>query len=209
MRTYYDILGLPEDAPVGDIRRAFRTLVRQLHPDVAGTGGASSFREVREAYETLSNAARRRHYDRQLGDARQVPDRVRQTADWMTDEVDIDFPSMAAVTDRILRTFRDPAARVRPVRAEILVSPREASEGISVPLEVPMRATCHRCGGRGESWTGWCGHCEGTGEWSLRQRVHFAIPPGVSDGSRFRFRLDRADAAPTLVEVEVAIRSWA
>src|SRR5262249_10891144 len=64
-RDYYELLGVTRDAGPEDIKRAFRRLARELHPDVSDAPDAEQrFREVVEAYEVLSNAERRELYDR-------------------------------------------------------------------------------------------------------------------------------------------------
>jgi molecular chaperone DnaJ len=64
-RDYYTVLGVSRDASDAEIKRAFRTLARELHPDVSSAPDASSrFRYVAEAYEVLSDPARRATYDR-------------------------------------------------------------------------------------------------------------------------------------------------
>src|SRR5260221_647918 len=64
-RDYYEILGVNRDASEDDVRRAFRRLARQYHPDVNRDEGASArFKEINEAYEVLSDAEKRQMYDR-------------------------------------------------------------------------------------------------------------------------------------------------
>ena len=64
-RDYYELLGVARDASADDIKRAFRRLARELHPDVSDEPDAEHrFREVVEAYEVLSNSERRELYDR-------------------------------------------------------------------------------------------------------------------------------------------------
>lgn len=58
---YYDVLGVPPEATADQVRAAYRRLAKSAHPDAAGTAGL--FRIIREAYEVLSDPARRTHYD--------------------------------------------------------------------------------------------------------------------------------------------------
>src|SRR5260221_8483573 len=69
-RDYYEILGVPRTAKAEDIRKAHRKLVRQYHPDVHKNDAQmeSKFKEVQEAYDVLSDDAKRRQYD-QFGHA--------------------------------------------------------------------------------------------------------------------------------------------
>jgi curved DNA-binding protein CbpA len=64
--NYYLILGVPRTASVAAIRTAFRGLVRQYHPDAGAGSSEQRFREIVEAYETLSDPNRRREYDASL-----------------------------------------------------------------------------------------------------------------------------------------------
>src|SRR5213082_196769 len=64
-RDYYEVLGVARGAGDGEIKKAFRALARELHPDVSDSPDAEErFREVAEAYEVLSNSERRELYDR-------------------------------------------------------------------------------------------------------------------------------------------------
>src|SRR5256714_15081473 len=64
-RDYYELLGVARDASETEIKKAFRRLARELHPDVSEEPDAEErFKEIVEAYEVLSNAERREIYDR-------------------------------------------------------------------------------------------------------------------------------------------------
>ena len=125
------------------------------------------------------------------------------------DEIAIDFPSVGRVVERMRDAFLGEAVEGDVHCAEVLLSKREAFDGLIVPVEVPIRATCPECGGRGEIWTEPCDDCCGTGESVFRHAVRVSVPPGVADGARFRFRVTSPDAAVVRVEVRVAIRSSA
>ena len=149
---------------------------------------------------TLSNEQFRRLVERGRTAAGSDPGPDRS---WCADEV-IDFPSIPAAVDRIRAGFtgEDP----EPLAAEITLSRREASEGATVPLDVPVRAACPLCGGRGESWMEACRPCAGTGESLFHHRVRLSVPAGVSHGARFSFRLTSPLAVATRVEVRVEVR---
>jgi curved DNA-binding protein len=64
-RDYYETLGVPRDASSEDIRRAYRKLARENHPDVNKEPGAEDrFKEISEAYEVLRDDEKRKRYDR-------------------------------------------------------------------------------------------------------------------------------------------------
>jgi curved DNA-binding protein len=64
-RDYYEVLGVSRDASTEDIRRAYRKLAREFHPDVNKDPGAEDrFKEISEAYEVLRDPEKRERYDR-------------------------------------------------------------------------------------------------------------------------------------------------
>lgn len=68
-RDYYDVLGVSRDASQADIKKAYRKLSKQYHPDINKTSGADEkFKEISEAYEVLGNEQKRQQYD-QFGHA--------------------------------------------------------------------------------------------------------------------------------------------
>ena len=65
MANHYDILGVPKTASDADIRKAYRRLARQYHPDVnpGNPGAEAKFKEINEAYQVLSDEENRKKYD--------------------------------------------------------------------------------------------------------------------------------------------------
>ena len=136
LKDYYFILGVPRTATARDILRAFRELAKLYHPDRVGPQGTSSFQDIVEAYEVLSDPERRRHYNHTLsehvdvtpsapsvGSARPQPDPLipeersyrlhRQPEPLIPEPMSIlyDFgtinPSFEALRDRLLRNFTE------------------------------------------------------------------------------------------------------
>jgi molecular chaperone DnaJ len=200
MRDYYDVLGVSRDAGADEIKRAYRQLARRYHPDISGDERGGAFLELARAYEVLNHSSSRRSYDRTL--ARPV---MTGHGDWLSDEIAIDFPSVMALLDRMQQDFFG-ASSSAVLSAEILLTAREAWEGTTVRLDIPLRRTCHPCGGRGEVWADWCVSCGGLGEVASAHQMIVHVPPGVREGSRFRFSVAPPAAPPTLVEVRVTIR---
>ncbi len=64
-RDYYEVLGVARTATADEVKRAYRTLARQYHPDInADSGAEERFKEINEAHEVLSDTDRRAAYDR-------------------------------------------------------------------------------------------------------------------------------------------------
>jgi len=126
---------------------------------------------------------------------------------WFHDEVAIDFPSLHAAVERIRASFVAVSSDEDHHRlsAELILSPREAFDGVTVPLDVPVRRICLACGGRGEIWSDPCDGCEGSGEALGRHSVRLVVPPRVQDGDRFALSVSAPHAALTCVEVRVVL----
>lgn len=200
MRDYYDVLGVSPDAGADEIKRAYRQLTRRYHPDISGEDRGATFLEVSRAYQILRDPERRRPYHARLSRGTAALPR----ADWLADEVAIDFPSMSSVLDGMRHSFFG-AASGAGLSAEIALSPEEAFWGTVVTLRVPLRRTCPRCGGRGEVWSEWCGTCGGGGELTAEHDVRVRVPAGVQEDVRFRFSVSPQGVTPALVEVRIRI----
>ncbi len=127
--------------------------------------------------------------------------------DCFQDEIAIDFPSIGGLVDRVRDAFLGEDARegAGTVTREVRLSNREARRGTIVPLELPIRGTCRGCGGRGEIWTEPCLACCGSGDSFVRHPIRVSVPAGVSNGTRYRFKVSSPHAAPVRVELRVAI----
>jgi len=122
------------------------------------------------------------------------------------DEIAIDFPSAGRVVERMRDSFLGEPAPHDLFETELQLSPREAFDGLMMPLVVPIRGACPCCGGRGESWAEPCLRCAGSGEAVFCHTVTVAVPPGVSDGQTFRFRVTSPHTGSVRVNVRVAIQ---
>ena len=200
MRDYYDVLGVSPGAGADEIKRAYRQLARRYHPDISGDERGAAFKELARAYDVLRNPSRRRDYDTSL-----FAEGAEGGRSWFADEIAIDFPSVSSVLDRMRDAFFT-AEPLVTLSAEMVLTAREAFDGVTVPFDVPLRRTCGRCGGRGEVWTEWCSACGGLGEVAAIHPVRVLVPPRVREGATFRFSVTPPGSPSTVVEVRISIR---
>jgi hypothetical protein len=148
----------------------------------------------------------RGHTFRTLGNSAIVRDGADASHDasCFADEVVVDFPSIAPAVDRIRTAFLADE-RVESLSAAIHITSREAREGATVPLDVPVRCTCRDCGGRGELWAERCGECAGSGTRLLHHQLQVSVPAGVPHGARFCFTVTPRHDTPTRIELHVLV----
>jgi molecular chaperone DnaJ len=202
MRDYYDVLGVSPDAGAEEIKRAYRQLVRRYHPDISGDDRAAAFIEAARAYEVLTDTRRRQSYDARRSASLDLSG---PRGDWFADEVAIDFPSVSDLLDRMRHSFFG-ASSLEDLSAEIVLTRLEAIEGTRIPIGIPVRQTCLRCGGRGETWQEWCGLCGGCGDVQAFHDVELRVPAGVRAGERIRISVMPPGAPLTRVDVLISIR---
>lgn len=125
-------------------------------------------------------------------------------AEWLSDEIAVDFLSVRSLVDRMQASFFGPAAD-RGVSAEIVLSPHEAVLGVVVPIDVPVRGVCDACGGSGERWADVCGRCAGSGGAIVPRRIRVKVPPGQRDGASFTVTVLPGSAGVTIaVRITIA-----
>jgi molecular chaperone DnaJ len=146
-RDYYELLGVDRNAGGDEIKRAFRRLARELHPDVSQEPDAEHrFREVVEAYEVLSNSERRQLYDR-FGHAGLRSGGFRPTTFDLGDLSDL-FSAFFG-DDLFGVAGRGGRSRGADIGARVEIDLTEAATGTmrEVPFEVAVQ--CSHCAGSG------------------------------------------------------------
>jgi molecular chaperone DnaJ len=139
---HYAVLGVSRDASPEDIKKAYRRLARQLHPDVnPGPEAAERFKEVSRAYDVLSNPDKRRSYDIG-GDAATGPGAGFGAGFGFSDIFETIFGGQAAQ--------RGPAPRQRPGQNALIrleVELREAVFGSEREVQIDTAVVCPTCEG--------------------------------------------------------------
>ena len=197
-KDYYAVLGVPKGASQKEVRQAYRRLARQHHPDVnpANKAAESRFKEINAAYEVLSDADKRKKYDR-YGDQWQYADQIeemqRQRGGVRThrtagDGISFDLGDLGDLGNVFSSVFAGTrrSARPRHIEQPLEVTLEEAFGGTSRTLQLVAEEPCATCGGRGEIAGAVCHACQGAGVALKPRRLEVKIPAGVDSGSRVR-----------------------
>jgi molecular chaperone DnaJ len=186
-RDYYNILGISRDVDEATIKRAYRHLAMQYHPD-KNPGDANAvhkMKEINEAYAVLSDPEKRRRYDA-YGHAGLAG----LTADDIFGGVDFaglfrEFGLGNIFGESIFDSFfaRKRGARARApqrgadLKYELEVTLEDAAFGAEKKIEVTRQEKCPACGGTGASYAGLvnCEKCLGSGQIVREQRSGFGL----------------------------------
>lgn len=174
---YYKVLGVEPDATTEEIKKAFRRIARETHPD-ANPGDPEAearFREAAEAYEVLSDQQRRTRYDR--GDTVDLSDL---------------FSGIGGLDDLLRSVFGDGGlfgnragrpTRGRDVLVPVEVTLEEAAFGSEATVEYRSLSTCPECMGAGSqpgTSASTCPDCGGAGRVRTAQRSMFGTMMSLS-----------------------------
>lgn len=180
-RDYYDVLGVGKTAAADDIKRAYRKLALQFHPDKnpGDKAAEEKFKEAAEAYEVLSDSDKRRRYD-QFGHAgvqgaggaggfNNVDDIFEHFGSIFEDI--FGFGGMGGAGGR-RRGGGTRARRGADLRYDLQISFKESVLGTEKKIEIPRRSQCTSCDGSGAAKgtkPTTCSTCKGQGQVVIQQ----------------------------------------
>jgi molecular chaperone DnaJ len=154
MASLYDTLGVPKNASADEIKKAYRKLARQHHPDAnpGDDAAEAKFKEVQTAYDVLSDAEKRKRYDAygsangRMGGA--GGGGGPQFADF--DLSDLFGGLFGGGGGGGFGRARAPQPeRGADLQTEVHVSFEDSLEGVQVPVRANLETACHTCGGSG------------------------------------------------------------
>lgn len=208
-QDYYEVLGVPRGATPEEIKKAYRRLALQWHPDRheedRRAEAEARFKRISEAYEVLSDPKKRERYDRFGANWEQGQDFTPPSGErtMSREEFERAFGGESGFSDFFHGMFgdlfrRDFEGRSRQharyryrgadVRAELRLSVGDAIRGGKSSFQVPASVACPRCGGVGSVDEHVCPSCLGVGVVRETRTVELKIPAEVRDGLVLRLR---------------------
>ncbi|NQU42821.1 J domain-containing protein, partial [bacterium] len=209
-RDYYEILGLQRGSSTDEIKSAYRRLARKYHPDLnrSDASAAEHFREVQEAYDVLSDPAKRRRYDSigagyQEGMDFQMPNGYDFHRAPKEAEVSSGLGGFSEFFEMLFgggirggvrssrngerKRYPNPSSRRgNDVETILPVTLEEIFSGTRKKVRLNVNATCPACQGSGFIGESKCGACEGRGQAPRAKTLDIKIPITAREGARIR-----------------------
>lgn len=187
-RDYYEVLGVSKNASVEELKKAYRKLAKQYHPDMnpGDKTAEAKFKEVNEAYEVLNDPGKRSRYD-QFGHAGVDPSAGGGAAYGgggfggfdVGDIFESFFGGGFGGFGGSSRT-RNPNAPIRgnDLNINISLSFMDAAKGCKQQIQIQRQETCEECAGSGAkkgTTAENCSECGGTGQVKVQQRTPIGV----------------------------------
>jgi molecular chaperone DnaJ len=210
MENYYEILGVNENTPAEEIKKVYRKLAMEHHPDKGGD--EEKFKKISEAYDVLSDDNKRMNYDNQRKNPfgnmngghnpfedlfNRFNNRASQGPSVPDKMIDIEIGVLESfnASEKEFEYNRNQSCNVcngsggekktcQDCKGYGFIEGR-IRNGFFTQV---IRQACEKCGGRGHIFVSKCKKCNTTGTNPVRERVKIKLPHNVSDGQFFRMK---------------------
>lgn len=208
-RDYYEVLGVKKEASADEIKKAYRKLAKEHHPDKGGD--ENLFKEISEAYETLSDPSKKQNYDRfghnkdfaSGGGFRNPFGGFRNpfTSSFEDEPIVRVGPNMSLTLKLTLEEIHTGVKKTYKYNRNVSCKSCKGHGGenmttcntcngsgfvihvINTPIgQLQQRMTCNTCQGIGQTYTNACKSCSGTGLKNVEETIDVEVPQGIQDG---------------------------
>lgn len=210
MKNYYDILGVDKKASADEIKKAYRKMSKQYHPDV-NPEGAEKFKDIAEAYDTLGNPEKKSKYDNPMnnmfGGGGSIEDILRNMGFGGNPFQQRRPQAPEKIITLTITPFESFLSSVKQVnyRREAMCNTCSGSGGDRKPCMVCsgigyrvkqvgqppfqqiFQEMCNGCGGKGFTITNHCVTCNGKGTQGEFKTISITLQHGIDDGEYYRF----------------------
>jgi len=184
-RDYYDVLGVSKNAGEEEIKKAYRKVARDCHPDLnpGDKGKERQFKEANEAYEVLSDSQKKSLYD-QYGHAGVDPNYGAGSGGGFGGFGGFGDFDLGSIFENLFGGFggggggRSGARRGESIRVTLVLSFEEAAFGCDKEIELRRVESCTDCGGTGAAKgtsAETCDHCRGSGQVRTQTRTPMGV----------------------------------
>lgn len=210
-KNYYQILGVSIDSTDAEIKSAYRKLARQYHPDInKETGTIEKFKDITEAYETLSNPKEREQYNIVKGyfktektttSSQKAEEEYSKTQDPKPKSKDTKKEKKR--NNGIIKTLKYWSNKLKKLKrthdnhkpqkgdnitTDITITPDEVITGSKRIINIRTTQTCPKCHGHRFVNGGKCSECNSSGEVTKTKKITVTIPKGIKDGAKLRLK---------------------
>lgn len=175
---FYRVLGVEPDATPDEIKKAYKKLAYDWHPDrnPDKPGAEERFKEINLAYAILGDAVRRGEYDRE-----------QSAGTFRNLDLDLDL-DLQDILRRIFGPRRKRRKRGEDLKYHLTLSFEEAVRGTEAKIRVPRMVACIACDSEGVQTDRVCDKCEGAGRVERTDTLLVPVPSGVETGRRLRMK---------------------
>lgn len=189
MSDPYQVLGVARGANEAEVKKAYRRLASQLHPDKnpGNPEAEERLKEVNRAYERIQSG--------DVGGSGFNPDFARswEGGDFHSEDLFSIFANLGGFGRRSPRTA---------LQFEVPLTFQEALSGIAKRIEFSRRSACTACAGLGPARRGQCSSCRGEGFVDIEDEAAIHFPRGVDTGQAFRVRSQKGCEVIGVAKVE-------
>ncbi len=207
-RDYYEVLGVEKTATADEIKKAYRKLAKEHHPDKGGD--TEIFQEISEAYEVLSDVDKRQRYDQYGHDGAHAGSGMDNPFDFMQSffrqqqQVHMGPDMYLSIRVTLEEIFNGITKNYKYTRKDNCQnchgkggtngSTCEGCNGSGVKVQIlntpfgqiQNGISCNECGGMGLKYTDQCVPCNGAGVVDVEDHIQVEVPKGVKDGMQVK-----------------------